>query len=365
MSYAKRARAIIAKYKRRLGEKLDGNDPMAQAAMQKELDELMMDQENAKASMVQNQYQEMAYGGKLPMMLDGGTNPLDPKTPYDPFAYDDPNFYTGGKADFQTQGLGYTTSIPGTKKFSTIVNVPKDKTNSWWSQIPMESKIGAGIQGITALTQMGLALGNKPKNLDYRPIGVPAPEEIRNDEQLAQATRSFRGAQNNLRYLSPSQYMAAMNDLATREAATKAGIIEGTENTNVDIRNRNKMFRVGVDQQNEMNRQRVNMYNTEQGNQYLQNIATGIGNIGAVGAGAMKDLNAYKSEQATLGFMDQPGYGHTYVGSTLVSTIRPAPGFEHYKDPKTGKMVFEHMGKKLKDSEEYTKLLMAWKAKQP
>jgi hypothetical protein len=222
--------------------------------------------------------------------------------------------------------------------------------NSWWSQIPNESKIGAGIQGITALTQMGLALGNKPKKLDYRPVGVPAPEEVRNDEQLAQATRSFRGAQNNLRHLSPSQYMASMSDLATREAGVKAGIVEGTENTNVGIRNENKRFRVGVDQQNEMNRQRVNMYNTEQGNQYMQNISTGIGNIGAVGTGFAKDEGSRKMQSATMQFLNQSNYGNKTDGYGYPVATNKVGNLEYWTDSR-GTPHWSKAGVEIKSSQ--------------
>jgi hypothetical protein len=75
-SFADLAKQILSKYKRRLGEKLDGNDPMAQAAMQKELDALMEEQENVKASMVQSQYQEMAYGGDLLPFQQNASTPF-------------------------------------------------------------------------------------------------------------------------------------------------------------------------------------------------------------------------------------------------------------------------------------------------
>lgn len=536
ITYAKRARAILAKYKRRLGEKLDGNDPMAQAAMQKELDALMEQQENQKASMVQNQYQEMAYGGPLvgqgdvprnltaielanaalspnyvgatkavlpgsnmvrpavnrayiptptgtgvrtgnrprvastppremytpqyavpqptfddgvptdipptdipqmftppgeepklkmpppyifkkqtstsgtrmksgfksiiptkfwhlgkdegcfayggdlPQMYAGGgvppysseyldtfkkirpwsswdrtyTDPADnfnptvvdnldiattlnpytdlgarqtrdsegfnvPQGTYSPgtkitpqgvqfgSSYGIPNYAQFGNKEFNSNANPYYNSTPNTKTTSTNKN---NTQQSWFSQIPNESKIGAGVQGLTALTQMGIALANKPKNITYNPTYVAPPEEIRADEQLAAATRSYRGAQNNLRYLSPSQYMASMNDLSTREAATKAGIIEGVENTNVGARNENRRYKSEVAQRDEQMRNRMQMYNTEQGNQYVQNISTGIGNLGNVAAGFAKDEGSRKMQGAMMQFMNQSNYGN-------------------------------------------------------
>ena len=325
-SFSQAAKAITNKYKRRLGNDLSKYDKLSMESMNRELEQLMQKQETAKAKQmqqVQNQFQEMpdqmAYGGSLPIMEGGGVfeSPVDPKllapkTPYDAFAYDDPNYYTGGIPSYTQQAIPNLQPIlnTGTKKFSTVANAPKDKSANWFNDIPTESKIGMGAQLAGTIGQGIIsATSGKPKKMRYNAVKAPTPNLINNDEQINQATRSYRGAQNNLRYLSPSQYMAAMNDLAAREAATKAGIVEGTSNTNAGILNQYGWQKTALDQSNEQGRLGVDQYNENSRQDYVQNLGQTIGNIAGVVSGAARDEGARKMQNSMMRFQAQSNYG--------------------------------------------------------
>lgn len=337
-SFADLAKAIVRKYKRRLGENFERSDKMAEAAMQKELDALMMEQEEQKAKMVQQQFQEMpeamAYGGGLPQMdgLDERYGyPSTPGLPYDTYSRTIPSITMQRKQAPMFNVIPTSQDI--NNEFNNAPTGTTPSSKSWFSQIPNESKIGAAAQlaGVLGQGIIGLTAG-KPKPLKFNPTQAPKPELVRNDEQLAQATRAYRGAQNNLRYLSPSQYMAAMNDLATREAATKAGIIEGTENQNVGIKNQNAWQAAMLGQQNEQERMRVEAMNEAARLGYVQNAGQSLANVAGVAAGFARDEGARKMQNSMMGFMSQANYGSRNVNGYPVATHKLGT-LEYWNDP--------------------------------
>lgn len=362
-SYADLAKAIIGKYKKRLGDDLSRYDKLATESLNRELSALMAEQEAYKQAELEKEYQQMCKGGKLrkmwsggelPMMWDGGIFSNDPD--------DDPyldkymksigrppiprfKFYADGFNNTTGIPVGNTSTVPesftikpGSTK-STIIGpgntiTPqgittvqqqvsnstdnKSPKQSWWSSIPTESKVGAITQLAGVLGQGVLAAtAGKPKDMTYNPVTLAEPELIRNDEQLNQATRAFRGAQNNLRYLSPSQYMAAMNDLATREAGARAGIVENTANKNAEILNRDRMVRAEIARQNEEMRLGVDQYNEAARQGYIANIGSMIGDVGNYIAGGARDALAYKQWERGLG----------YTGSANRETVRLADNY--------------------------------------
>lgn len=327
LTYAQQAKRIVSKYKRRLGENFERPDAMAEAAMQKELDALMEKQEMLKQSQTESQFQEMAMGGVLPQYIDGSylpggnmwetiTNPR-PRTILKP----------------GTTLLPETTVTPMGITTKATDPVTQQPNNSWWNDIPTESKIGMGAQLAGVLGQGILAAtAGKPKPMKYNPVTITPPEQMRSDEQLNQATRSYRGAQKNLSYLSPSQYMAAMNDLATREAGTKAGIVENVENQNVDIRNRDRMLQARLAQENEQMRLGVDQYNEAARQGYVGNIGQTIGNITNVVAGGLRDETMRKTQNDMMRFMSQANYGSKTIKGRVIPTNKVG-NLEYYVDP--------------------------------
>jgi hypothetical protein len=76
-TYADRAKQIMNKYKRRLGDDFSGRDKFASEAMNKELDMLKSEQELDRAIMYKDMnkgmsMEEFALGGSLPQMWGGG-----------------------------------------------------------------------------------------------------------------------------------------------------------------------------------------------------------------------------------------------------------------------------------------------------
>lgn len=80
-SFADQSRVIIAKYKKRLGENLDGEDLPAREAMNRELEQLRAEQELARADMFNTLFQdtEMACGGSIPKKASGGSIHIKPE----------------------------------------------------------------------------------------------------------------------------------------------------------------------------------------------------------------------------------------------------------------------------------------------
>lgn len=451
LTYAQKAKQIVAKYKKRLGDDFERFDKLSTDAMNHELAQLMEQQENAKAASVENQYQEMAYGGDLPFMQNapqymeptmplnysyvnpitgeptstnynaytspvqdvnyklaprrqtkedieayraqiqegikraekmqkkygrkeknpyyfgyaedsggrklglfhmakehGGTlpklagggvaNPYAPQTPRYATFEDDPNLVIPPLTAFDASAYGpenqtYLNAYRSLNKPATLNNTNIKKNPSWWSEIPTESKVGTASQlagvlgsGIIALT------AGKPKSLDFNPTYAPEMEMVDNSEQLAAARRSYRGAANSLRYLSPSQYMAAMNNLTAQEAATKAGIIEGTNNTNAGIRNDAAWKETALNQANEEGRMRVAAMNEAARLGYVNNVGQMLTNTAGVVAGFTKDESMRKMQSDMMQFMSQSNYGSKTINGRIVRTNRLGD-LEYYTDP--------------------------------
>ena len=250
MTYADKAKAIMSRYKKRLGENFERYDKMASDALNRELSQLMEQQELAKQKQTEQQFQQMAYGGGLPEW------PLESR-------------------------IGMISQLAG--------------------------NLGQGILAATA---------GKPKKLDYNPITLAKPKMVSADEQLAEARRDYRGAMANMRYLSPSQYMAAMSDLTTRSAAANAGIIQNVNNQNAEIMNRQALIEAENAYRNEERRIGIDQYNEAARQAYLGNIGNMIGGISGTVAGGMRDLLSYKQSERNL----------PYTGTSNVSAIRDDNG---------------------------------------
>ena len=72
-SYADLAKAVISKYKKRLGDDLSRYDKLATESLNRELSALMAEQEAYKQAELEKEYQQMCKGGKLRKMWDGGS----------------------------------------------------------------------------------------------------------------------------------------------------------------------------------------------------------------------------------------------------------------------------------------------------
>ena len=158
MTYADKAKAIMSRYKKRLGENFERYDKMASDALNRELSQLMEQQELAKQKQTEQQFQQMAYGGGLP------------EWPLDPF-YRPPGVTDFSDTDIKPfpsrmQQIGFDApTMPNYIGKITQPQVtqpkasPTPKPNTWWSNLPIESRIGmvsqlAGNlgQGILAAT---------------------------------------------------------------------------------------------------------------------------------------------------------------------------------------------------------------------
>ena len=315
MTYADKAKAIMSRYKKRLGENFERYDKMASDALNRELSQLMEQQELAKQKQTEQQFQQMAYGGKLPRM-DGlhGLSVLPkgmvwPSNEYRMTPYSD-NFNVLNPPPDYMEKIDPSTQIV---KFGT----PLKNTNNWWSDIPLESRIGMISQLAGNLGQGILAAtAGKPKKLDYNPITLAKPKMVSADEQLAEARRGYRGAMANMRYLSPSQYLAAMSNLATRSAAANAGIIQNIDNQNVEIMNRQQALEAENAYRNEERRIGIDQYNEAARQAYLGNIGNMIGGMSGTIAGGMRDVLGYKQAERNL----------PYTGTSNVSAIRDDNG---------------------------------------
>jgi hypothetical protein len=148
--------------------------------------------------------------------------------------------------------------------------------------------------------------------------------------------------------------------MAAQEAATKAGIVENTANTNAGIENQFGWQKAALQQANEQGRLGVEQYNNANEQGYLGNISQGLSNISNVGAGFMKDELSRKAQQDALGFQTQPGYGITWVGNRPIRTVMPAPGFEYYTHPKTGNKTWMINGQPVDPKEYNAKLKEYW-----
>jgi hypothetical protein len=72
-TFAQEAKKIMNRYKLRLGDKFDKNDPLARKAMEAELTALQQKQEEVRMSIGPQGGQQFAMGGSLPMYDTGGT----------------------------------------------------------------------------------------------------------------------------------------------------------------------------------------------------------------------------------------------------------------------------------------------------
>lgn len=299
MTYADKAKAIMSRYKKRLGENFERYDKMASDALNRELSQLMEQQELAKQKQTEQQFQQMAYGGGLH------------ERPLDPFPS-------------RMRQIGFATpTIPNyigkiTQSQVTQPKIsPEPNPNTWWSNLPIESRVGMTAQLAGNLGQGILAAtAGKPRQMTYNPITLEKPETISADEQLAEARRGYRGAMANLRYLSPSQYMAAMSDLATRSAAANAGIIQSVDNQNAEIFNRQRALEAENAFRNEERRIEIDQYNEAARQAYLGNIGNMIGGMSGTIAGGMRDVLGYKQAERNL----------PYTGTSNVSAIRDDNG---------------------------------------
>lgn len=125
ITYAQKAKQIVNKYKKRLGENLDGMDKPSKESMNKELENLKQDQELDRAIMYKDMNKgmsmdEFAYGGLMPKLGNGGPE----YNPY--FAAANPYTYMGYPED-PNQNLPVTPNdlsygVPNSASNPTAIN---------------------------------------------------------------------------------------------------------------------------------------------------------------------------------------------------------------------------------------------------
>jgi hypothetical protein len=133
-TFADRAKKIMVRYKSRLGENLDKDDPLARKAMERELQELAAEQESVKQSMEMDQVSRaMAYGGGLPKMQNGGEEP------------DDTPFFNP-----------HTGIIDVSQLFTPNRKQEVSHSDSWYTMQGLDPITGKKIQANTSINSSGI-----------------------------------------------------------------------------------------------------------------------------------------------------------------------------------------------------------------
>ena len=325
LSYAAAARKIVKKYEKRLGKDLSESDPMAQAALAKELEALMQKQEATRAQMLEADQvtaPAMAYGGGLPQMYDGGDVPW--------------------------------------------VNPAGEKGDTWWGGVPTEAKIGAIAQGAGVIGS-GIAniVGGRTDPLEYNPTSPLVASYVNNDEAIRQSNLAFQDAMRSSRGLSAGRYYSQMGKLASDRGRSAAGIAEQTANANAQIDNQVAAQNAQLSLQNEQGRMGAQQYNDAQTQQRAGYLGDMMGDVGKVVAGAGADSLAYKSEENAIRASAQPGYEWVKdsKGRSTYQTNVGGSGLSYYRDSGTGDMVYKQHGKEISPTE-YEIEYAAWRKKE-
>ena len=376
-TYSEMAKAIIQKYKRRLGEDFERFDPMAVDAMNRELEALMQRQEETRAKMLEADQVKMrcggrlrkyARGGGLPQMYNGGITPFNPDWYLEdlPLTYNDPlannrslvgNFFNNPPALGAGVIPAEATTVGATRYPQTTTVRQPDKRNSWWTDIPTTAKIStlANVAGAVGSGLVGMF--NRPEEMKYTSVAAPKYTPVSDEEAVRQAELAYQDAMRASRGLSPGRYYSQMGQLAAGRTGATAGIKERTANINAQGINQNAWRAAQLALQNEQGRLGAQQYNQLQRDQYIGNIASTIGNItGAIALGA-KDVQAYDVQQQTLPYLSQANYQVRLKNGKLVNPMISRGGLSFYRDPKSGEMEYFDGYERLPNKAEYDRRL--------
>ena len=376
-TYSEMAKAIIQKYKKRLGKDLDQFDPMAVDSMNKELEALMQRQEETRAKMLEADQVKMCHGGRLrkygqggglPQMYNGGITPFNPDWYLEdlPLIYNDPlannrslvgNFFNNPP----TLGAGVipteTTTVGATRypQTTTVQQLGKKDKDSWWADIPSEAKIGALAQGLGVVGSGIAGLFNKPEDLKYTPVAAPKYIPVSDEEATRQAELAYQDAMRASRGLSPGRYYSQMGQLATGRTSATAGIKERTANINAQGMNQNAWQAAQLGLQNQRMQMMADQYNLERQDEYGNIIPGMISGIAGTVAGGAKDALSYRLQEETIPWLGQTNY-ETITDSygKKVRGVSIEGELLFYKDSR-GDRHYEHLGEPI-DRVDYIRL---------
>lgn len=192
ITFADKANKIISKYKLRLGNNLEKNDPLAKKAMERELDALKAEQDvfkqqqqvNAQQQQIANQFihgqqNQMGRGGNLPQY--GGDTPPYSNIAWNPLFTDIPNIPMQKNLDYQISNDNMPNiegiklkSVP-TESISTEDMLPYDYNEDY---IPYDPTLG-GASPIPLIAQLASSAamyrGANANAINYDRVN---PEEI-------------------------------------------------------------------------------------------------------------------------------------------------------------------------------------------
>jgi hypothetical protein len=351
-TFAKRAKAIMSKYKNRLGENLDRRDPLAVAALNRELAELQREQEEVKARVdEQDMANQMAYGGRLPRYTNEGLLPFQQQNPsmvvqpitsqyYMPdIVLPEPQIYKNqfitntGKGNFKQADIN--SKQYGNYKAGYVEQLPinNSSTNTKKEGTPWTVYAAAGSQVLSDLASAAL-IGNSDKfaNTEYvAPQGIPY-KKVSTREQERQLKEANINAKRSAQAYSGDSYMAqAIGQQADTEYQKGLGAVNEWR-TNQDT--------IGENQYNQRNyeiqtQQAAERARVSQGNQAMkvanaEKMAYYLNKSGADFAQYPQTVAQMKRDKEMLPFLSSANYGTDDFG-TFQSTV---PGLKYYLDGK-------------------------------
>lgn len=375
-TFAERAKSIMNKYKNRLGENLDRDDPLAKAALQRELQELAMEQESVKASMQEESIaNEMAMGGYLPALYDGTSTlqgPVYPVSqpsfgsrygygPYNTWGSNDPNM-SGLIKEYRSNDAGPITpmhSIPYSDEVTLSNSTPVklyNKRESDGNGIPWTTYAASGAQVLGDILSAAM-LFDKKGDVSYEPpTNYPQFIPVSVTEQVLQARENAINARRGAMGYTGKYGAQAVGAVADAEFAKQlAQAYQWAEQQNALARNKfnqesfatNKAIadmRADVDLRNNANR----MNNSAQVAQYLEKLGTDL-------AGFPQTVAQINRDNQTMPFLSQANWQIDKNGDRFHS---PAPGFAYYPD--TGEYEIDG---KLVDGDYYRMLFSDYASK--
>lgn len=384
---AERAKAVIDKYRKRLGDNYDNYDPIAMASMNRELEELEREQEAIKAAQRQEVMQkQMALGGVLPMLWAGGTpddknfnlkgqpgvsyvmTPEGIKALITSGTFGPGTHIGGGNFDVvpsntgnmwppvdntppeiqAMQGAYGRSQVAGppapTSDGMTQYNLPP--AGNWWEELPSESKVSM-IAQLAGTLGSGIAMqfAPKPQQTQTPDTPLPAFNPSYYDEERRQLRNQLTDTMRSVRAYNPSAY-GAMS--ATGSNAYQSGLAKiSAEEQRVNAQGLNdfNMKKAGI-VQNDLNRratldQRYNEMLNEWSAGKTNALASMIAGLGTSTAGVMKDAKQYQIQEDTMKYLSQGNYQRIPIGkgrSVVANT--PGAGLMSFFDEKTGQMVY-------------------------
>lgn len=269
-TFAERAKLILNKYKRRLGENFDKNDPISKASMEAELEALKEEQEIYREEQGFNQEEEQPSfrsGGDLPKLQGGARtqdinkiNPISPRIdPYyasneeqmglEPWMFDEDAFM------LEQEGITPRISTPEVDMSLRTKGAGASPKQELYS--PEFPWVGAGAT--VASNLYNLLSTKSPEKITPQTVRA---EEINLGSQRADARRrasrmsSMVGREARGRSTSSADYMnryiagITAANRAAGEEISRSRLAE--ESTNAGARNRANVFNARAKQQAEM-----------------------------------------------------------------------------------------------------------------